>query len=41
LDPTGRFTEEQIIGFLKEVDAGIPAKKLCCNHGFLEGSYYY
>jgi len=24
-----RFSEEQIIGFLKEVDAGIPVKELC------------
>lgn len=35
-----RFTEEQIIGFLKEVDAGIPVKALCRKHGFSEGSYY-
>ena len=35
-----RFTEEQIIGFLKEVDAGIPVKELCRKHGFSEGSYY-
>ena len=34
------FTEEQIIGFLKEVDAGIPVKELCRKHGFSEGSYY-
>lgn len=35
-----RFTEEQIIGFLKEVDTGIPVKELCRKHGFSEGSYY-
>jgi putative transposase len=35
-----RFTEEQIIGFLKEVDAGIPVKELCRKHGFSEASYY-
>ncbi len=35
-----RFSEEQIIGFLKEVDAGIPVKELCRKHGFSEGSYY-
>ena len=35
-----RFTEEQIIGCLKEVDAGIPVKELCRKHGFSEGSYY-
>lgn len=35
-----RFTEEQIIGFLKEVDSGIPVKELCRKHGFSEASYY-
>ncbi len=35
-----RFTEEQIIGFLKEVDAGMPVKDLCRRHGFSEASYY-
>lgn len=35
-----RFTEEQIIGFLKEVDSGIPVKELCRKHGFSETSYY-
>lgn len=35
-----RFTEEQIIGFLKEVDAGIPVKELCRKQGFSEASYY-
>ena len=35
-----RFSEEQIIGFLKEVDAGIPVKELCRKKGFSEASYY-
>ena len=35
-----RFSEEQIIGFLKEVDAGIPVKELCRKQGFSEDSYY-
>lgn len=35
-----RFSEEQIIGFLKEVDAGIPVKELCRKQGFSEASYY-
>ena len=35
-----RFTEEQIIGFLREVDAGVPVKELCRKHGFSEASYY-
>lgn len=35
-----RFTEEQIIGFLKEADAGVAVKELCRRHGFSEASYY-
>ena len=35
-----RFTEEQIIGFLREAEAGLPAKDLCRRHGFSEASYY-
>ena len=35
-----RFTEEQIIGFLREADAGVAVKELCRKHGFSEASYY-
>ena len=35
-----RFTEEQIIGFLKEAEAGVAVKELCWQHGFSEASYY-
>jgi putative transposase len=35
-----RFTEEQIIGFLREADGGLPVKDLCRRHGFSEASYY-
>ncbi len=35
-----RYTEEQIIGFLREADAGMPIKELCRKHGFSEASYY-
>ena len=35
-----RFSEEQIIGFLHEADAGLPIKELCRKHGFSEASYY-
>ena len=35
-----RFSEEQIIGFLCEADAGMPIKELCRQHGFSESSYY-
>lgn len=35
-----RFTEEQIIGFLKEAEAGVPVKELCRRHGFSDASFY-
>ena len=35
-----RYTEEQIIGFLGEADAGLPIKELCRRHGFSEASFY-
>ncbi|WP_159095987.1 transposase, partial [Xanthomonas fragariae] len=35
-----RFTEEQIIGFLREAEAGVAIKDLCRRHGFSEASYY-
>ena len=35
-----RFNEEQIIGFLREADAGLAVKELCRKHGFSEASYY-
>ena len=34
------FTEEQIIGFLREADAGLTVAELCRRHGFSEASYY-
>ena len=35
-----RYSEEQIIGFLREADAGLPIKEQCRKHGFSEASYY-
>ncbi len=35
-----RFWEEQIIGFLREAESGLPVKDLCRRHGFSEASYY-
>ena len=29
-----RFTEEQLIGFLREAEVGLPVKELCRRHGF-------
>ena len=35
-----RFSEEQIIRFLREADKGVAVKELCRKHGFSEASYY-
>ena len=35
-----KFSEEQIIGFLREADKGVAVKELCRRHGFSEASYY-
>lgn len=35
-----RYSQEQIIGFLREADAGVSIKDLCRRHGFSEASYY-
>lgn len=35
-----RFTEEQIIGVLKEGEAGVAAKELCRKHGICDQTYY-
>lgn len=35
-----RFSEEQIIGFLREAEAGLAVAELCRRHGFSEASYY-
>jgi putative transposase len=40
LDLKKRFSEEQIIGFLREAEAGLPAAELCRRHGFSEASFY-
>lgn len=40
MDVKKRFSEEQIIGFLREADKGIALKELCRKHGFSEASYY-
>lgn len=35
-----RFSEEQIIGFLREAEAGLPVAELCRRHGFSDASFY-
>jgi len=37
---TKRFTEEHIIGFLREAEAGVVIEDLCRCHGFSEASDY-
>ena len=36
----GRFSEEQIIGILKQVEAGRPVAEVCREHGVGESTYY-
>ena len=35
-----RFTDEQIIGFLKQADAGMSVKELCRSGGFTGAGHY-
>jgi len=35
-----RFTEEQIIGFLKQAEAGMQIKELCRQGGFSDATFY-
>lgn len=35
-----RFTEEQIIGILKEHETGVPVLELCRKHGVSDASIY-
>jgi putative transposase len=35
-----QFGEEQIIGFLKEAEGGVPVKELARKHGFSDASFY-
>jgi putative transposase len=37
---TSRYSEEQIIGFLKQAEAGIPIKELCRKGGFSDATFY-
>jgi putative transposase len=36
----GRFTEEQIIGVLREQEAGLKTADLCRKHGISEATFY-
>jgi putative transposase len=35
-----RFTEEQIIGILREQEAGVPVADLCWKHGLSSPTFY-
>ena len=35
-----RFTESQIVGILKEADAGLKVAELCRKHGISDATYY-
>jgi putative transposase len=35
-----RFTDDQIIGILKEYDAGLSAAELCRKHGISDATFY-
>lgn len=35
-----RFSEEQIIGFIKEAEAGMSVAELCRKRGFSDASFY-
>jgi putative transposase len=37
---TTRFTDEQIIAFLKQAEAGMPIKELCRSGGFSQPTFY-
>lgn len=40
MDVKKRFSEEQIIGFLKEAERGVAVKELCRRYGFSDASFY-
>ena len=35
-----RFSEEQMIGFIKQAEAGLPVKELCRKGGFSDATFY-
>ena len=35
-----RYTEEQIIGFIKQAEAGLAVKELCRKGGFSDATFY-
>lgn len=39
IDLTKRFSEELIVGFLKQAEAGVAVKELCQQYGFSNSSF--
>ena len=37
---TSKYSEEQIIGFLRQAEVGMPIKELGRKHGFSDASFY-
>jgi putative transposase len=37
---TSKYSEEQIIGFLRQAEAGMPVKEIARKHGFSDASFY-
>lgn len=37
---TSRLSEEQIIGFLRQAEAGMAIKEIGCKHGFSDVSFH-
>ena len=37
---TSKYTEAQIIGFLKQAESGIPVKEICRKEGFSDATFY-
>ena len=37
---TSKYSEEQIIGFLRHAEAGMPSKEIGRKHGFSDASFY-
>lgn len=35
-----RFTDEQIVGFLRQAEAGVAVKELCRQNGFSDATFY-
>ncbi len=35
-----RFSEEQMIGFIKQAEAGVPVKDICRKGGFSDATFY-